>query len=271
MGKQYNISGILDGYIDNEFLIEGEAGADTEAVLNGVMAKVEPKKCLRLSKKIFVAAAVAAALIITAAALPGRMYKLENGLTLNVYPNHIAYTGDKIKTDNSDVYIVEDGRVYFTYDGQNTDITDLIDFDHAYYYRAEDITDSLGDVHEMWIAVGGTPEHIGWFQTIENFDGLGNRTMSFNGSIQYYQYYVDGEVLTFLEWEEGFYEEYDCKYPSRSFNYNWVLEVDERFTPDADALKHYYESEYEWKYPYGWTGETIDVDIPKPENIAYLA
>lgn len=270
MGKQYNISELIDGYTDNEFLIEGESGADSEAVLNGVMAKVKPKKRLRLSMKIFAAAAVISIMsVIVGASLPKTVYKLADGTIMSISDGLIEYDGNDASTDYDNIYVVEDGRVYFTFDGQHIDITDLIDFDNAYFYRS-DIVDSMGETHERWIAVGGTPEHIGWIEEIADSDGI-FRHSSLHGSIEYYQYYVNGEVLTFLDGEESLYEEYGVKYPSRTFQYNWVRTGCERFTSDSDSLKYYYEQESEWRYPYGWTGETVDVDIPMPENIAVFA
>lgn len=266
MGKQYNISGILDGYTDNEFLIEGEAGADTEAVLNGVMAKVEPKKRLRLGMKIFAAAAVVGLMsVIVGASLPKTVYQLADGTIMSLSEGYIEYDGNSVRSDYDNIYIVENGRVYFTFDGQHIDITDSIDFDNAYCYRS-DIVDSIGETHERWIAVGGTPEHIGWIEAIADSNGI-FRHSSLHGDFEYYQYYVDDEVLTFWELDG----EYEAKYPSRTFQCNWVRTVCEKFTPDADSLYVYYEHEFSWKYPYNWTGETIDVDIPKPENIAYFA
>lgn len=52
---------------------------------------------------------------------------------------------------------VRDGRLYFTANGENIDITDLCSMDTAYIYTVKDAT---GLLHH--IVVGGTPENWGY-------------------------------------------------------------------------------------------------------------
>lgn len=226
MGKQYKISELIDGYTDNEFLIEGQPGAEAEAVLSGVMTNVKPKKHLKFGGKVLLAAAVAAAVsLMAAAALPTKIYTLADGSTVNVMSDGAVMRGNPALSKNFDyIYKVENGRVYFTFDGQHLDITDEIDFDCAYWYRSE-IKDNMGNTHERWIIVGGTPEHMGWFESVVDFDGKGNNSINAAGSLQYYQFYVDGEVVTLTEWEENTEEEYYAKYPSRFIDFNWYKEA----------------------------------------------
>lgn len=258
MGKQYNISELIDGYTDNEFLINGQQGVDTEAVLNGVMAKVKPKKRLRLGIKILAAAAVVSLMsMIVGASLPTAVYKLADGTTMSISKGYIEYNGDDRYSDYDNIYKIEDERVYFTFDGQHIDITDLIDFDNAYYYRS-DIVDSMGEAHERWIVVGGTPEHIGWIEEIADSDGVFSH-YSLHGCIEYYQCYVDGEIVTLLNPEETY--GYIDKYPYRYADFNWSKEVYERYSQE------HLDNEKRWKYPRDWEGEPLDDNIPFPEDL----
>lgn len=268
MGTQYKISELMDGYIDSEFYTE-EQNEDVNAVLNGVMGKLKPKKRLRLGTKIFAAAAVVTVMsLIIGAALPETFYKFADGLKMSVSPGYITYNGDDAETNHDNIYKVEDDSVYFNFDGQHLDITDLIDLDNAYYYRAEDITDNMGGAHERWIVVGGTPERIGWVEIITDTNGLGCDSVHWHGSVEYYQFYIDGETVTFLDMEENMYDEYSHKYPMRSIDFNWVREVKEKF--EGFGKEYYDEEELVWSYPFGWTGEQVDNNFPKPENLEDL-
>lgn len=254
MGKQYNISELIDGYTDNEFLIDGQQGADTEAVLNGVMAKVKPKKHLRLGVKLLVAAAVVGIMsVMVGASLPKTVYKLADGMTMSISDGLIEYNGDDRYSDYDNIYKIEGGRVYFTFDGQYIDITDSIDLDNAYYYRS-DMVDSRGGVHERWIVVGGSSEHIGWIEEIADSDGTFSHS-SFHGSVEYYQYYIDGEIVTLLS-------QYNDKYPYRYAEFNWVRKACERFGQPHS------QDEKSWKYPSDWEGELLDDNIPFPEDLS---
>lgn len=261
----YNISGLMDSYKDNEFLIEGQPSADTDSVVKGVMEKITPKRRLHFGARIFAAAAIAVtALIITAASWPQIVYNLENGHTLTVLPGETVYrdVGERA----AEIYEVRDGRVYFIFDGQNIEITDQIDFDNAYYYRS-DITDNQGNTHERWIAVGGTPEHIAYAETIVNFDGLGNNTMSLNGDFSVFQYYVDGEVISFFDWQE----EYADKYPGRDVYFNWTKKFERDMVMKGEIDEEYFESRINaWSYPLGYEGERVEDNIPFPDNLYEL-
>lgn len=267
MGKQYNISELIDGYTDSEFLIEGESGADTEAVLKGVMAKVKPKKRLRLGVKLLMAAALAATVTITAATAaassPVRVYKRLNGGTLTIGQKDHPYVSDGYGSSNDNIYVEEDGRIYFTVDGQHLDITDSIDFETPYYYRS-DVTDNWGEVHERWVAVGGKPGYIGWMEIIFDVDGYGHKDISgFSGIWDYWQYYIDGEIVTFLSPEGTDF--YIDKYPYRYIEFDWVKKAYERFK--GPYSQEHYDAEKSWKYPRDWEGELLDDNIPFPEDL----
>ncbi|MBD5104948.1 MAG: hypothetical protein HDT47_08840 [Ruminococcaceae bacterium] len=267
MGKQYNISELIDGYKDNEFLIDGQQGADTEAVLNGVMAKVKPKKHLRLGVKLLAAAVVAATVSITAvtatASKPIRVYTRANGGTITIGDYEHPYVEDGYYASDDNVYVVENGRVYFTFDNQHLDITDLIDYDTPYYYRS-DITDSLGEVHERWIAIGGTPNCVGFGEAIYDIDGNGWLYTSGGGdAVEYYQYYIDGEIVTLLDqWGTDGYVD---KYPYRYIEFNWFIDFYGHFKPFS--VQECYELHQKWFYPPDWDGELLDDNIPFPEDL----
>lgn len=265
MGTQYRVSELMDNYTDNKFLVSERQGADTEAVLKGVMDKVKPKKRLRFSVRVLAAAAVAAAVSITAAVTataskPVRTYTLADGSKFT-YGGEVpcVVNGDGSSEDN--IYVIENGRVYFTFDDQHLDITDLIDYDTPYCYRS-DLTDSLGEVHEHWVAVGGTPKYIGWAEAIVDFDGNGFTYMSGRGDVWYEQYYIDGEVFTDLGKDYSY--NYTDLYPYRSPNFGWYEKFDEKFYPHS---QEHYDAELEWHYPRDWEGESVDDNIPLPENL----
>lgn len=267
MGKQYRISELMDSYNDNKFLFEQEQGADTEAVLEGVMAKVKPKKRLRLGVKIFTAAALATAVTMTTmaatASTPVREIKLADGGTMILGREDCPYIVDGHGSSLDNVYKEENGRIYFTFEGQHLDITDEIDFDTPFYYRA-DVVDSLGQNHERWIAVGGIPGYTGMSEIIFDFDGEGHTNISGTGEFKYHQYYIDGEAVTDLgDW--GATHAYCDKYPYRYSDFGWFKNVYARFK-DYDEQASLDEAK-KWRYPHDWEGEMIEEDIPLPEDL----
>ena len=265
MGKQYNISELIDSYTDSEFLIDGRHGADTDAVLNGVMAKVKPKKRLRLGVKLLVAAALAATVTITAATAtassPVRVYTRADGTVLTIGSGECPLIEDGENSSKDNVYVIENDRIYFTFDGQRLDITDMIDYDTPYCYRS-DITDSLGEVHERWVAVGGTPKYIGWAEAIVDCDGNGFTYLGGFGNTWYEQYYIDGDTFTDLSRDCGY--NYINLYPYRYHNLGWFEKFQEKFYTHS---QEYYDTELEWHYPHDWEGESVDDNIPLPENL----
>ena len=265
MGKQYNISELIDSYTDSEFLIDGRHGADTDAVLNGVMAKVKPKKRLRLGVKLLVAAALAATVTITAATAtassPVRVYTRADGTVLTIGSEECPLIEDGENSSDDNVYVIENDRIYFTFDGQRLDITDMIDYDTPYCYRS-DITDSLGEVHERWVAVGGTPKYIGWAEAIVDCDGNGFTYLGGFGNTWYEQYYIDGDTFTDLSRDCGY--NYINLYPYRHHNLGWFEKFEEKIYTHS---QEYYDAELEWHYPHDWEGESVDDNIPLPDNL----
>lgn len=266
MGKQYRISELMDSYNDNKFLFEQEQGADTEAVLEGVMAKVKPKKRLRLGARILTAAALAAAVTMTATAVtastPIREIKRADGSTIILGREDCPHIEDGHGSSIDNVYKEENGRIYFTFEGQHLDITDEIDFDTPFYYRA-DVVDSLGQNHERWIAVGGIPGYTGMSEIIFDFDGEGHTNISGTGELKYHQYYIDGEVVTDLDDRMDAYA--IDKYPYRYSDFGWFKNVQARFYHYDEQAS--LDEAKKWRYPHDWEGGMIEEDIPLPEDL----
>lgn len=159
--KQLEISRLMDEYVDNEFCPEEGSSLSAAAVKARVLAKAAPVKKRRMPrwKTALIAAALAVgALLSIAAGLPSIVYQLANGtLTFTQTSN------SKTTTVYSDVIMnLEDGRVFSLLNGGHADITDRISQDTPY------IIDCSNPEAELthYIAMGGTPEHYGWFEWI---------------------------------------------------------------------------------------------------------
>ena len=80
----------------------------------------------------------------------------------NVYVNRPVYDFNYIWKANPDMYktpvtLTDDGRIIFCADGQELDVTDIIDENTPYIYPFKD-----PDGYDSYILVGGTPEDYGW-------------------------------------------------------------------------------------------------------------
>lgn len=161
--KEINISRLMDNYTDNEFNIEGEAGADTEKVLKTVMEQVKPAKKTKVKPlfKVMIAAAAAAALAMTGtvvakAQFPKHTITSATG-TVFEYEQHGGAYGYELNVKNedySDLLTLEDGRLYFSIENTRTDITDLIDRQTPYIYSY--VNEDTG--YENYVIAGGTAD-----------------------------------------------------------------------------------------------------------------
>ena len=138
--------------------------------------------------KLVLAAALALVFLLCAAAgMPGLFaYHFANGgsAAMEAYGPHIV-CGD----DNYRPAEVRDGRLWFTVDGQETDITDLVDEETPYIYtRIDPISGAEG-----YVVVGGTPENFGWaeFYMVDGTSGAFG--MSVNSSEEVLE--IDGQTL----------------------------------------------------------------------------
>ena len=161
--KRLEISRLMDEYVDNEFFPTGGSVAGSEAVKGWVLANVKvpvQKKRKPAKKKVRLAVALAAVmLLLVGAGFPQRIYQLATG-TLSFAQD----AGGRSISYESHVTPVEleNGQLYFVFDGQRIDVTGLIDENTPYIYDASDPAQDM--VH--YLIVGGTPEHYGAFQWI---------------------------------------------------------------------------------------------------------
>lgn len=271
MENKVYISELMDNYTDSEFLIDGEQGADTDAVLRGVMKKVKPKKQrLRLGVKLLVAAAVVTASVsfLVAAGVPETVYNLLNGEVVILKENEMTVYMKKLMEDS--IYRIEDERIIFIADGQKLDITDMIDENTPYIYHTE-VKDSHGKVHDDWIAVAGTIEHIGSAETL-----LGDEPYIYAKNGLYYQFYVDGEIIEMTSEGEiitytkefgtstgriaespDIFGEYIDLYPHRSFEMDWFKSFREQAGFDED----FRIDSPDWTYPFDYDKEIVECDF----------
>ena len=183
MKKEIDITMLMDSYTDNEFNIGGEAGVEAEKVLSAVMPQVKTKKKIKPLFKVLMASAAAALAIIAgvtvvSSSLIGNAHfttalgarvdyeygeKWEGG-DIYTHTNSFSYWPVDLK------YPIEEinGRLYFTADGQNVDITDTIDRETPYIYTYTVPQTSL-PVH---IIMGGDPGEVAYVELIY-FEGYG--------------------------------------------------------------------------------------------------
>ncbi len=182
--KQLEISRLMDEYVDTEFFPEGGSAADADAVKARVLAQAAPAKRRRAPLKLALLAAalaVGCALCI-AATVGGPVIRYLSGAS---FENGIFDSRDAVPP-----MVVEDGRVWFTADGQHTDITDLIDANTPYLYTYTD-PETMAVTHT---AVGGTMEDLGWFEY-----ALWNNNYGDAGQVggNYYTMYVTIDGVTY--------------------------------------------------------------------------
>lgn len=177
MKREIDITELMDSYTDNEFNIGGEAGVEAEKVVSAVMPQIKTKKKIKPLFKVLMASAAAALAIIAGVtvvssslignahfttALGARVdYEYSEGWEggdiytqshfFSYWPVDLKYPAEEI-----------DGRLYFTADGQNVDITDLIDRKTPYIYSYT-IPQTGFPVH---IIVGGDPDELSYVELI---------------------------------------------------------------------------------------------------------
>ena len=233
------ISEIMNNYTDTEFLIEGECGADTQAVLRGVKAKLEkPKKRLSLGKRIMIAAAaVVGVSLITAAAAPVATFTSLTGQVIeySILDDIIqSHTGMGTFEGGTLPYSVEGDRIYFTADGGHTDITDLISEEKAYFYEYTK-EDDRGNPHRCFIAVAGTVRDPGYGEVITGLSWWQIR--SFCSNVNVNRYLIDGEAVNINDMTEEQYQNI------RSYTYvheredrPWVAEFNKKYNELFDSV-----------------------------------
>lgn len=161
--KHLEISKLMDEYQDHEFFPEGGSAAGPEAVKDRVLAKIKPtagKRRLSGKKKLFLAAGLAAALVLVGAGLPYFQHRLVSGALI-----HQQTTGGNITclVHYGPVMELEDGRLFFVRDdGQRLDITDQIDENTPYIYDGSDPETGL----TYYLIMGGDPDGYGYLEWV---------------------------------------------------------------------------------------------------------
>lgn len=213
MNKEYKISELMENYSDNEFFLEGEQTVDTEKAVSELLAQAKPKKRMKPMFKALAAAAAAAAVFagatIASSSIIGKGH-FTTALNARVeYDSWDKHEGGDIYS-HSNVFSYEttdliypaeerDGRLIFTVDGQNTDITDLIDRRTPYIYSYT-IPQTGFPAH---IIVGGDPDDPAYIEII-CFEGFGwhgyggflndEKDLAASISVTIGQYGEDGEL-----------------------------------------------------------------------------
>lgn len=186
--KRIRISKLMDEYMDTEFFPTGGNAVDSKTVKRRVLANIKTpvkKKQLPRKKKVWLAAALAAILVMLAGAgFPYIQHRLAGGGALSFEQK----TNERIITyeHNGEIVSCEDGRLIFNCDdGRHINITDLVSEETPYIYDGSDPDNGL----TYYIIMGGTPELFGWFEWIQvpypfddngpagdvfNYDGNGN-------------------------------------------------------------------------------------------------
>ena len=164
--KHLEISKLMDEYQDHEFFPEGESAAGPEAVKDRVLAKIAApagKQRLSRKKKLFLAAGLAAALVLMGAGLPSvvhQVYRLVNTtLSFVQTPDGTGVTYEHCTSS----MVAEEGRLFFVLDEERTDITDLISADTPYIYDGSDPETGL----TYYLIMGGTPENYGCLEWVK--------------------------------------------------------------------------------------------------------
>lgn len=284
--QKIEISKLMDNYTDEEFFLEGNSAASARAVTDRVMKQAATKRNLKLRPKVLIIAATVAVtgLLITAAAMPYGFIESVTGSKYEFHNNGVDIKAPGIDFDaefENKPYTAEDGRIYFTADGQNTDITDYLQRGENYYYKYTE-TDTQGVDYDIILAVGGNIEDPSYgemiFQRKERSFFSPMSAAQFNNSGDVYCYYKDGQVIIVDTPEK---REESTSYPHRSLNYTCLAEFEHQMELwkqdvlngreiDVDNIDRSltFERKYtEWLYPEGWSGERVSNDIPELPEI----
>ena len=176
MKKELDITKIMDEYTDNEFCIEGEQAVDTEKAVGDLLARVRQKKRIKPVFKALIAAAAAVCVLGGTAAIGIGLSQYGFTTNTNIHVDVDNDSGDKSfdMTDPRHPFRLEEGRIIFTADGGETDITDLIDENTPYIY--EYVNPETGG--KCCIIIGGTPDFPGYvdlfrFEGEPRWSGIG--------------------------------------------------------------------------------------------------
>lgn len=167
MKNEVKISRLMDAYTDGEFFIQGESEVDLDTVKNNVIAKAAGKnKRVKPLVKVLIAAAAAA--VLAAGATAARIvtrggYDTPTGISVNYWWSEDGGGwGVSFDEDRPVPIKVEEGkRLMFAANGQNIDITNLVDENTPYIYTYKN---SAGDA--CYIVAGGAAGDYGYIDLV---------------------------------------------------------------------------------------------------------
>ena len=159
---------------------------------------------------VLLPAILAAAVLMGAVGTP-TVYKLLSGM--EVRQNKSRFSVD-FSAENPPAS-VEDGRLWFTADGQHTDITDLTDEDTPYIYTSANPATRA----PVYIIVGGTPNGFGYAEIWINQDTVGFAARRGDASTEM--------ELTARQFRQGLWE-----VPVQSIGGSWLLAAVRQLEPE---------------------------------------
>ena len=136
-----------------------------EEIMEMIENKNTGKRRMPAVAKIALVAALAVGCVLSiAAGLPAQVYNLMSGGQLVVEPGSASIT---FNDDEAAPLTIEDGRLWFTADGEKVDITGKVDENTPYIYeRTDPATGNKG-----YVIVGGTIDDHGWAEIFMTEDG----------------------------------------------------------------------------------------------------
>ena len=165
MKTELDITRIMDDYTDNEFGIEGELAVDEEKAVTDLLSQVQPKR--KKVKPLFkVLAAAAAAVVLAGTAIGvttglGHFFHTATGTYVEYHDVNGAPSALEVKFDTdseTSPIVLREGKLWFVCDGQEIDLTGLIDEETPYIYTYEN--EDSGE--DSYVVVGGTAEEYGY-------------------------------------------------------------------------------------------------------------
>ncbi len=146
------------------------------ALLQALTERKRARRPVRVLRTALIAAALCLALVGTVFAAEQIMERagfVPGGWLSSVWSDEKGSHETIDWPDGSaDPVEVRDGRLWFTADGQEVDITDLVDEDTPYIYII-----TLEDGGLDYVIAGGTPENYGYAEVVFGQDGTGYGTM----------------------------------------------------------------------------------------------
>ena len=136
-----------------------------EEIMDMLENKNTQKRRMPAVAKIALVAALAVGCVLSiAAGLPAQVYNLMSGGQLVIEPGSASIT---FNDDEAAPLTIEDGRLWFTADGEKVDITGKVDENTPYIYeRTDPATGNKG-----YVIVGGTIDDHGWAEIFMTEDG----------------------------------------------------------------------------------------------------